>query len=177
MTDGLDILAQTIFTGNLVLVQGLGLYALIRYTKDVSGALRAGLNTCAGMLVGAALLWLLGDLAPTSPAPQVGFYLVIGLVSAMVAPCLTGRRASQEHHVVDTALIGMLLLMGRDGIAGVHNLWVVLGGGLGYAVILVVMATIRQRLELSPIPKALKGIPIILITAGLIAIALLGFRF
>ena len=177
MTDGLDILAQGIVTGNLALIQGLGLYAVTRYTKDTHTALRAGLNTFAGMLVGATLLWLLGGYVPTSPAPQVGSYLVIGLISALSAPFLTRRNVLSEEYVVDSALIGMLLLLGRDGITGVVNVWVVAGAGLGYVLTLVVMATLRQRLELSPVPKALKGTPIILITAGLLAIALLGFRF
>jgi len=39
------------------------------------------------------------------------------------------------------------------------------------------MATLRERLELAPVPKALQGTPIMLITAGLLAVALLGFRF
>ncbi len=177
MTDGLDILAQTIVTGNLVLVQGLGIYALTRYTKNVNMAFKAGLTTFVGLLVGSTLLWLLGGVAPTLPATQIGFYLVVGLMAAMVAPRLTRQQVSFEHQAVDTALIGMLLLMGRAGIAGVQNLWMAMGGGLGYLLILVIMATLRERLELAPIPKALRGTPILLVTAGLLAIAVLGFRF
>jgi electron transport complex protein RnfA len=52
-----------------------------------------------------------------------------------------------------------------------------LGAGLGFFLVLVVMASIRRRLELAPIPKPLRGLPIMLITTGLLAIALLGFRF
>lgn len=177
MTNGLDILAQTIVTGNLVLIQGLGLYALTRHTKDVNSAARTGITTFAGMVVGAVMLWLLGSLVPSSPARQVGFYLVIGLISAMAAPRLVGQQTCLEHQVLDSALIGMLLLMSQDGVTGVQNLWVALGGGLGYLVTLVVMATLRERLELAPIPKSLRGTPILLITAGLLAMALLGFRF
>lgn len=177
MTNGLDILAQTIVSGNLVLIQGLGLYALTRHTKDVKSAAWAGLNTVAGLFVGASLLWMLGDLLPSAPAAQVGIYLVIGLVSALAAPRILRQKTCIEQHLLDTALVGMLLLLGRDGITGVQNLWLALGGGLGYLLTLVVMATLRERLELAPVPKALKGTPIILITAGLLAIAILGFRF
>lgn len=177
MTDGLDILIETAITGNLVLIQGLGLYALTRYTKTVRGAAIAGLNTVAGMLVGAAILWLLGDIVPTSPTSQIGFYVVVGFVSAIVAPWLTRQNTSPEYHVVDTALIGLLLLLAVRGVTGVQNVWVALGASLGYFVVLVIMATIRERLALAPVPKAFQGVPIILITAGLLGIALLGFRF
>ena len=177
MTDGLDIFVETVITGNLVLIQGLGLYALTRYTKTVRGAVKAGLNTVAGMLVGASILWLLGDIVPTSPTSQIGFYVLVGFVSALIAPRLTGQNTSPEYHVVDTALIGLLLLMAVRGVAGAQNVWVALGGSFGYFVVLVVMASIRERLALAPVPKALQGTPIVLITAGLLGLALLGFRF
>lgn len=177
MTDGLEILAQTVITGNLVLVHGLGLYALTRYTKNVKEAACAGGTVLAGMLVGSVLLWLFGSLIPAAPALQVGFYLLIGLVAGLITPSLLKQEAAPERRAVDSALVGLLLLLGREGITGVYNIWMALGAGLGYLLVLVVMATIRRRLELAPIPKPLRGMPILLITAGLLTIALLGFRF
>lgn len=47
--------------------------------------------------------------------------------------------------------------------------------GVGFTLALVLMAGIRERLELAPIPKPLKGVPIAFIMAGLMAIAFLGF--
>ncbi len=176
MIEAIDVLVETIITGNVVLIQGLGLYALTRYTKTVKRAAGAGLNTAVGMLFGAATLWLLGDIVPTSPTSQLGFYVLVGIVAALVAPHLTKQHASQEYHVVDTALIGLLLIMATRGVTGADNLWYAIGASVGYFVVLVGMATIRERLELAPIPRALQGIPITLITAGLLGIALLGFR-
>ena len=48
-------------------------------------------------------------------------------------------------------------------------------GGLGFTLAIVLFAGVRERLELSDIPEFLKGFPISLITAGLIAMAFLGF--
>ena len=176
MIDGLDILIGTVITGNIVLIHGLGLYALTRYTKTVDGAVRAGLNTVVGMLVGAIILWLLGNIVPTSPTSYLGFYVIVGFVAASAAPYLTRQNTSREYHVVDTALIGLLLLMAEGGVMGVDHLWYAMGAAFGYFVVLVIVATIRQRLELAPIPKALQGTPIVLIIAGLLGLALLGFR-
>ncbi len=72
------------------------------------------------------------------------------------------------------------LTAGRGaGVSGPGNVSAAFAGGLGYCFILVIMATLRQRLELAPIPRSLRGgVPILLITAGLLGgIALLGFRF
>lgn len=176
MTNGLEILAQTIITGNLILVQGLGLYALTRFTRNVQDAVWTGLTTLVGMLVGGVLLWVFQGVQPSSLAVEVGYYLVVGTVAALVTHRLLKRRIVVEDTFMDSALVGFILLMGRDGITGVHNLWFALGGGVGYCLTLVVMATLRQRLEMAPVPKALRGTPILLITAGLLAIALLGFR-
>ena len=51
-----------------------------------------------------------------------------------------------------------------------------MGGALGFTLAIVLFAGIRERLELSSVPKALKGFPIALITAGLMSIAFLGFQ-
>lgn len=177
MTNGLDLLAQTIVTGNLLLIQGLGLYALTRHTKTVNDAIKSGLNTLVAMVVGGVLLWLLGGFVPSGMAVEVGFFLVIGLLAAVSAPIILGQKTCAQQNLVDSALVGLLLLLARDGISGVQSVWMALGAGVGYLLALVVMATLRDRLELAPIPKALRGTPILLITAGLLAIALLGFRF
>ena len=50
-----------------------------------------------------------------------------------------------------------------------------LGAGLGFTMALVLMASIRERLELADVPRHLKGEPIAFITAGLIAVAFFGF--
>jgi electron transport complex protein RnfA len=47
--------------------------------------------------------------------------------------------------------------------------------GLGFALVLVLVTGLRERVELSPVPESLKGAPIILVLTGLVALAFLGF--
>lgn len=49
------------------------------------------------------------------------------------------------------------------------------GSALGFSIAIVIMASIRERIEFNDIPKPFKGAPIVLITAGLMAIAFIGF--
>ncbi|HHU61807.1 MAG: Rnf-Nqr domain containing protein [Bacillota bacterium] len=177
MTNGWDFFAQTIITGNLVLVQGLGIYALIKYTDNVKTAAKNGLTTLVAMGIGGLLVWMFENLMFVSLGVKTGLYLIIGVVAAFSAPRILGMRISFQENMYQSALVGSLLLLGTEGVVAANNLSLPLGAGLGYLLTLVVMATLRKRLELAPIPKALKGAPIILITAGLLAIALLGFRF
>ena len=49
------------------------------------------------------------------------------------------------------------------------------GGGVGFTMAILLMAGIRERLELADIPENLKGLPITFIAAGILALAFLGF--
>jgi electron transport complex protein RnfA len=50
-----------------------------------------------------------------------------------------------------------------------------IGAGAGFTLVMALMSGIREKLELSDIPKAMKGLPIIFITAALLALAFSGF--
>ncbi|MFA6377382.1 MAG: Rnf-Nqr domain containing protein, partial [Acholeplasmataceae bacterium] len=56
----------------------------------------------------------------------------------------------------------------------VEALFNALGGGMGYAFIIITFTAIRMRLDSANVPKALKGMPIALVTAGLMALAFMG---
>ena len=58
----------------------------------------------------------------------------------------------------------------------VQNLVFSIGISSGYAFVIVLFASIRERLEMSPLPEIFKGIPIAFITAGLMSLAFLGFK-
>lgn len=176
MTNGLDILAQGVISSNIILLQGLGLYALTRYTRDVKMAMKAGASMMGAMLTASLIFWALQGAAFSSLSVEIGVCLLIGTLSAFFWQNILGFSGSLEAGLVDSALIGLLLVMVRDGISGPTSVAFAFSAGLGYLLVLIVMATLRKRLELAPIPKALKGTPIVLITAGLLAIALMGFR-
>ena len=49
------------------------------------------------------------------------------------------------------------------------------GGGLGFMLAMLLMSEVRERLDLLPIPRAMRGVPIAFITAGLMGLAFFGF--
>ena len=49
------------------------------------------------------------------------------------------------------------------------------GSGVGFSLAMIIMASIREKLELADVPKAFQGLPISFITTGLIALAFMGF--
>jgi electron transport complex protein RnfA len=73
------------------------------------------------------------------------------------------------------AVFGVALLNIRKEFNLTQSIAHSLGGGVGFLFALVLMAGIRERLELNQVPKAMQGAPIGFITAGLLAIAFMGF--
>ena len=73
------------------------------------------------------------------------------------------------------AVLGVALLNVQNEYNFINSTIYGFFGGLGFTLAIVLFAGVRERLELSDIPEFLKGFPISLITAGLIAMAFLGF--
>ena len=69
-----------------------------------------------------------------------------------------------------------MILNIKEGYNLVQTIVNSIGASVGFAFALILMASVREKLELSEIPESLKGFPIALITAGLMSIAFLGFK-
>jgi electron transport complex protein RnfA len=73
------------------------------------------------------------------------------------------------------AILGLALLNVIKGHSAIQAIVFGLGAGIGFALALLIMAGIRERLELADVPIALQGAAITLITAGLLSLAFMGF--
>ena len=73
------------------------------------------------------------------------------------------------------AVLGVALLNVQEGYDFVYTLVYSFSAGLSFMLAIVLFAGVRERLETADIPKPLQGFPIALVTAGLIAMAFLGF--
>lgn len=76
---------------------------------------------------------------------------------------------------VNCAILGLALLNVIKGHNALEAIVFGLGAGIGFALALLIMAGIRERLELADVPVALQGAAITLITAGLLSLAFMGF--
>ncbi len=183
MNSGLEILADAVLANNLVLLQGLGLYALTRYTKDVRSAFESSIAMFAVLFTATLLVWAAEAFVPVLYALDLPFYLLVAAASAffwnfVFAKMPLGERIDRTlpGALFNSILVGALLLLPERGVFGSGIVGYGLSAGLGYGLVLVVMAGIRERLNLSPVPKPFQGIPILLITVGLLALSFMGFR-
>ena len=74
------------------------------------------------------------------------------------------------------AVLGVAIINITEGYNLFETLINGVGGALGFTLAIVLFAGIRERLELSAIPKPFQGFPVALVTAGLMSIAFLGFQ-
>ena len=73
------------------------------------------------------------------------------------------------------AVLGVVLLNVQNDYNFIESVVYGITGGLGFLLAIYLFSTVRERLEIADYPKAFAGIPIALITAGLIALAIMGF--
>jgi len=115
------------------------------------------LNTALSVMVIALVFWLadflLRDKNPLRFEEPTAFHALIAVNTVLVGAALLSAQA-------DSFLYGAL--------TGVF-------GGIGFLLAVVLLAGVRERIALSDVPEGLKGLPITLISAGLIALAFLGF--
>ena len=73
------------------------------------------------------------------------------------------------------AVLGVVLLNTQNNYDFITSLVYGVTGGLGFLLAIFLFASVRERLEFSKCPKAFEGFPIALVTAGLLALAFMGF--
>lgn len=186
------ILISTIFINNYVLSQVLGLCPFLGVSKKLDSALGMGLAVIFVMTLASFFTYIIYKfiLVPydITYLRTISFILIIaGLVQLL--EMIMEKFSPGLYHALgiflplittNCAVLGVAVLNIDQGFATakfglVKTLVQGFGGGVGFTLALLLMAGIRERLELADIPENLKGLPITFIVAGLMAMAFLGF--
>ena len=133
-----------------------------------------------------ALQWLLGDEAAGIDLSFLSFIMFIAIIAAMVqlvemivekfAPALYNQLGIFLPLITtNCAVLGVAILMIQKEFNLLQSVTYSVATALGFALALVLFAGIRERLEFEDVPKAFRGVPIALITAGILAMAFMGF--
>jgi electron transport complex protein RnfA len=182
----------TIFIGavlvnNFVLARFLGICPFLGQSRNVGMAVGMGMSvifvlTMASVSTNLVYGFILVPLK-LEYLVTVSFILVIAalvqLVDIVLQKVLPALHRTMGIYLVlittNCAILGLALLNVVKNYKLVESLVFGLSAGIGFTLALVIMAGIRERLELADIPKPLRGFPITLILAGLLSIAFMGF--
>jgi Na+-transporting NADH:ubiquinone oxidoreductase subunit E len=193
----LSLFVKSVFIENMALAFFLGMCTFLAVSRRVSTAIGLGIAVVLVQLITVpannlfyraviregALAWL-GF--PDTNFEFLGLVTYIGLIAAIVQilemtldryfPALAATLGIFLPLItVNCAILGGSLFMVERDYSFGESVVYGFGSGLGWAVALVSLAAIRERLKYSDVPEGLKGLGITFITAGLMAIAFMGF--
>ena len=174
-------------TQNFVLVRFYGICPFLGVSKKTDTALGMGMAVTFVMTIASMLTYLANhfilEIFNITYLRTVVFILIIAsivqIVEMFLQKALPALYSALGIYLplitTNCAVLGVALLNVQNEYNFINSTIYGFFGGLGFTLAIVLFAGVRERLELSDIPEFLKGFPISLITAGLIAMAFLGF--
>ncbi len=186
MLDLLYLLLGGVLWNNIILTQLLGLSPfLVERKSSVEDIWGVGMMTTALMMASAFITFLIYDVILEPLALEYLDNIILILVIFLLVILFQqykkeGVRGRRWHLYLpdvfmNTAVFGILLLNLTEWETVIEALVGAAGFGFGFAVLLVIIESINNRVEKLPLPEWLTGIPIQLITLGILALAVSGF--
>ncbi len=187
MNELIAIFIGMALVNNIILFKFLGLCPFFGKTGRIRSAAGMGLVVSTVMFASSAVVWLISSyiLMPLriEYLSIVMYILVIVLVvqgaELLIRKVSGGLYGSLGMYLplitANCAILGVILISSEQDYSFVENLVAALGAGVGFTLVLTIMAGIRERLELTSCPEAMKGLPVLFITAMLLGLAFYGF--
>lgn len=183
----LIVFITAIFVNNVVLSQILGICPFLGVSKKINTALGMS-GAVAFVLVLATLVTYLLQYYVLNPLDlgylqTIAFILVIAALVQLVEIIL--KKVSPALYqalgvflpliTTNCAVLGVAILVIQKEFNLMMGVWYALSTALGFGLALVIFAGIREQLNLVSVPKGMQGMSIALVTAGLLAMAFMGF--
>lgn len=181
------IILSTALVNNVVLVKFLGLCPLMGVSNRLDSAMGMGLATTFVLTLAAFAGWLLEHLV-LAPL-DLGFLRILTFILVIAAVVqfteMVVRRVSPALYQVlgiflplittNCAVLGVALLNVQQDNSLLESLLYGFGSAMGFTLVLVIFAGLRERLALAGVPAAFSGAPIAFVVAGLLSLAFMGF--
>lgn len=181
------IFISAIFVNNIVLSQFLGICPFLGVSKKIDTALGMGAAVAFVMTLATIVTYLVQIYVLNPNGLQylqtLAFILVIASLVQMVEIIL--KKVSPALYqalgiflpliTTNCAVLGVAILVIQKDYSLIESVVYAFSTALGFALALVVFSGIREQLELVKIPKGMQGMAIVMITAGLLSLAFMGF--
>ena len=182
----LAITLGAILANNFIFSQFLGICPFLGVSKKVDTAVGMGIAVTFVMGLASAITWLVNLLLVKlglAYMQTVAFILVIASLVQFIEMFLqksmptlyTALGVYLPLITTNCAVLGVALLNIQNNYNFISSVVYGITGGLGFLLAIVLFASIRERLVFAEYPKAFEGFPIALVTAGLMALAFMGF--
>ena len=180
------IVITAIFVNNIVLAQFLGICPFLGVSKKSDTAVGMGLAVTFVMGLASAFTYGVNIILVKlglEYMQTVAFILVIASLVQFIEMFLkksiptlyTALGIYLPLITTNCAVLGVALLNVQNGYNFIESVVYGITGGLGFLLAIYLFATVRERVQFADYPKSFEGFPIALITAGLMALAFMGF--
>jgi electron transport complex protein RnfA len=181
------IFIAAVFVNNIVLAQFLGICPFLGVSKKVETALGMSGAVAFVMTLATIVTCLFQhcvlDTFGLGYLQTIGFILIIAALVQMVETVL--KKASPALYqalgvflpliTTNCAILGVALIVIQKDFNLLTSVIYAISTAVGFGLALIIFAGIREQLLLTHIPKSMQGTPIALITAGILAMAFMGF--
>ncbi|MBR1851326.1 MAG: electron transport complex subunit RsxA [Bacteroidales bacterium] len=182
------LIIGAIFVNNVVLAQFLGICPFLGVSKDVKSSVGMGGAVLFVMLLATFVTYLVMNyiLVPLhlEYLQTIAYILVIAGLVQMVEIVLKKIAPSLYQALgvflplitTNCAVLGVALLVIQKNMNLLESVVYSASIAVGFTLALVIFAGIREQMELTGVPRGMKGVPIALVTAGILAMAFMGFN-
>lgn len=186
MQDYFLILIGTVFVNNIVMAKILGLCPFMGVSRKLETSIGMGAATTFVLTLASGLSYLIDTyllgtelIYLRTPSFIVVIASIVGLTEMFIkktSPVLF-RVLGIYLPLITTncAVLGIPLLNVQERHDFVSSLFFGMGGALGFTLVLVLFAAMRERLEAADVPAPFRGTSIAMVTAGLMSLAFMGF--
>lgn len=183
----ITILISALLTENFVMVKFYGICPFLGVSKKIETATGMGLAVTFVMAVASAFTWVVNEvfLKPFNLLylQTIAFILIIASLVQFVEMVLKKTMPALYNALgiylplitTNCAVLGVTLLNVQNEYNFIISVLYGVFAALGFTLAIILMAGIREALDENNVPKPFRGFPIALITAGLMAIAFMGF--
>ncbi len=188
MKEFLIILFSAILVNNFVLTRFLGLCPFLGVSKNVKTAMGMSYAVIFVMILSTVITWPIFNyiLYPQDLAymQTVIFILVIAslvqitemFLKKLIPPLYSSLGIFLPLITTNCAILGLTILNIDEGYSFIESIVHAIGAGVGFMLALFLFSGIRAKLDYADVPRMMKGLPIALVSASLIAIAFYGFK-
>ncbi|MCD6567225.1 MAG: RnfABCDGE type electron transport complex subunit A [Dehalococcoidia bacterium] len=187
MNELISIFIGMALVNNFVLSRFLGLCPFFGVSKKLDNALSMGIAVTLVMFLASVVTWFIYHhiLVPFNVEyMKIIIYIVVIASLVQIVEMAIKRTNVTLYNALgiylplittNCAVLGITLINTQEDFSLIQSMVSALGGGIGFLFVLVIMSGIRERLELSDVPKSMKGLPIAFITAMLLSLTFFGF--
>lgn len=186
-TSLLSISLGAILINNFIFSQFLGICPFLGVSSKLDTAVGMGFAVIFVMGLASAICWVVNEYLLVklglSYMQTLAFILVIAVLVQLVEMFLKKSVPSLYTALgiylplitTNCAVLGVVLLNVQNDYSFIESVVYGITGGVGFLVAIALFATVRERLEFADYPKAFDGFAISLVSAGLLALAFMGF--